>query len=121
MTGIPKRATVSWWILAAWLCGIALVGGCATVREELKPIRETQLSVARTAGDVTLSWIGVRGSYYTVMYSDGRGGRARWLPLDNAVNVPALATGEPIVVYDRVAPSKPRYYRLLQDTKPIVR
>ena len=105
--------------------GLALAflaaAGCKTVREELRPVRETTLSVARAGGDVTLSWIGTRGVYYTVMYADARGAKARWAPLPDAINVQGLATGEPIMVYDRVAPSRQRYYRLVQDSKPLVR
>ena len=107
-------------IALALALGLALAG-CKTVREELRPVRETTLSVARAGGDVTLSWIGVRGVYYTVMYAEARGAKARWEPLPDAVNVQGLATGEPIMVYDRVAPNRQRYYRLVQDSKPLVR
>ena len=105
----------------ALLAGLALAGlaGCKTIREELQPIRETTLTVARSGGEVTLSWIGVQGMYYSVMYSEGRGAKARWQPLPDAVNVRGLATGEPIVVKDRVDPAQPRYYRLVQDAKPL--
>ena len=104
------------------LAVVALVGfcGCKTVHEEIKPVRETTLSVARSGGEITLSWLGVRGSYYTVMYSDARGGRARWAPLPDAINIPARVSGEPILVYDRLPANQQRYYRLVQDTKPLV-
>ena len=110
------------WMWALALGGLALGGlsGCKTIHEELGPVRETTLTVARSAGDVTLSWIGVQGMYYSVMYSEGRGAKARWQPLPDAVNVRGLATGEPIVVKDRVDPAQPRYYRLVQDAKPLV-
>ena len=72
-----------------------------------------------SGGDVTLSWIGVRGTYYSVMYTDARGAKAQWKLLPDAVNVRGLATGEPIVVMDRVPASQPRYYRLVQDAKPL--
>ena len=94
-------------------------GGCKTVHEEVQPLRETTLTVARSGGDVTLSWIGVRGTYYSVMYTDARGAKAQWKLLPDAVNVRGLATGEPIVVMDRVPASQPRYYRLVQDAKPL--
>jgi hypothetical protein len=106
-------------LLALALGGLALAG-CKTIHEEVQPIRETTLTVARTGGDVTLSWIGVRGTYYSVMYTDARGAQARWNFLPDAVNVRGLAAGEPIVVKDRVDPAKPRYYRLQQDTQPLV-
>ena len=94
------------------LAALALVlgcaaGGCKTVHEEVQPLRETTLTVARSGGDVTLSWIGVRGA------------KAQWKLLPDAVNVRGLATGEPIVVMDRVPASQPRYYRLVQDAKPL--
>ena len=106
------------------LAALALVlgcaaGGCKTVHEEVQPLRETTLTVARSGGDVTLSWIGVRGTYYSVMYTDARGAKAQWKLLPDAVNVRGLASGEPIVVMDRVPASQPRYYRLVQDAKPL--
>ena len=106
------------------LAALALVlgcaaGGCKTVHEEVQPLRETTLTVARSGGDVTLSWIGVRGTYYSVMYTDARGAKAQWTLLPDAINARGLATGEPIVVMDRVPASQPRYYRLVQDAKPL--
>ena len=121
MSGGRRRGARGVWAALAVAAALAAAGGgCKTVREELKPVRETTLSVARSAGDVTLSWIGVRGTYYTVTYSDERGGRARWLPLPGAINVLARESGTPIVVYDRLPPAQPRYYRLVQDSKPMV-
>lgn len=64
--------------------------------------------------------VGVRGMYYSVMYTDSRSARAQWHLLPDAINVPGLVTGEPIVVKDRVDPAQKRYYRLIQDTKPLV-
>ena len=107
--------------LSALACA-ALLGwsGCKTIHEEVQPLRETTLTVARAGGDVTLSWIGTRGMYYSVMYTDARGAKARWQLLPDAFNVRGLATGEPIVVQDRLPAAQPRYYRLLQDAKPLV-
>jgi hypothetical protein len=96
------------------------VSGCKTIHEEIQPIRETTLTVARAGGDVTLSWIGLSGMYYSVMYTDARGAKAQWHLLADAINVRAVASGEPIVVKDRLDPSKQRYYRLQQDSKPLV-
>ena len=76
--------------------------------------------VARSGGEVSLSWLGVRGTYYSVMYTEARGAKAKWQFLPDAVNIPGLETDEPIVVKDRVDPAKPRYYRLVQDSKPLV-
>ena len=106
--------------LALGCAALAGLAGCKTIHEEVQPIRETTLTVARAGEEVTLSWIGQKGMYYSVMYSEGRGAKARWQPLPDAVNVRGLATGEPIVVKDRVDPAQPRYYRLVQDAKPLV-
>jgi hypothetical protein len=109
-------------MLALALGSVALAGlsGCKTIHEELQPVRETTLTVARSGGEVTLSWIGVYGMYYSVMYTDARGAKAQWKLLPDAVNVRGLATGEPIVVKDRLESTQPRYYRLAQDRKPLV-
>lgn len=109
-------------MLALALAALALAGpaGCKTIHEELQPVRETTLTVARSGGDVTLSWIGMRGMYYSVMYTEARGAKARWNFLPDAINVPGRVSGEPIVVMDRVDPARPRYYRLAQDSKPLV-
>jgi len=108
--------------LALALACLALfsLAGCKTIHEEIRPIRETTLTVARAGGQVTLSWIGQRGMYYSVMYAESRGGLARWNFLPDAVNVRGLMSGEPIVVQDRLPASQQRYYRLVQDSKPIV-
>ena len=105
--------------LAALALALVAVAGCRTVREEVQPLRETTLTVARSGGDVTLSWIGVRGTYYSVMYTDARGAKAQWKLLPDAINVRGHATGEPIVVMDRLPERQPRYYRLVQDSKPL--
>ena len=100
-----------------WMGGLS---GCKTIHEELQPIRETTLTVARSGGEVSLSWIGVKGMYYSVMYTDARGAKARWNVLPDATNVRAVVSGEPIVVKDRVGAAQQRYYRLVQDGKPMV-
>ncbi|HRX06690.1 MAG TPA: hypothetical protein P5306_06305, partial [Kiritimatiellia bacterium] len=63
--------------LLALLLALPAVQGCMTVREEVEPLRETTLTVARSGDEVTLSWIGVRGMYYTVMHAEAMGARAR--------------------------------------------
>ena len=100
-----------------WVAGLS---GCKTIHEELQPIRETTLTVARSGGEVSLSWMGVKGMYYSVMYTDARGAKARWNVLPDATNVRALVSGDPIVVKDRVGAGQQRYYRLVQDSKPMV-
>lgn len=109
------------WVLRllALLVALGAAWGCMTIREEVQPLRETTLTVARSAGNVTLSWIGVKGMFYTVMYADSMGGGARWKILPDAINISSMASGEPIVVHDRVAPNQPRYYRLKQDRQPL--
>lgn len=106
--------------LLALLLALPAAHGCMTVREEVEPLRETTLTVARSGDEVTLSWIGVRGMYYTVMHAEAMGARARWKILSDAVNIPAIVSGEPIIVHDRVSAGRPRYYRLVQDRKPLV-
>jgi len=101
-------------------CALVTAAGCKTIHEEIRPIRETTLTVARAGGRVTLSWIGQRGMYYSVMYAEDRGGLARWNFLPDAINIRGLASGEPILVQDRLPASLQRYYRLVQDSKPIV-
>ena len=117
MSGGRRRRWIGVWALG--LAVLAGLSGCKTVHEELAPIRETTLTVARSGGEVTLSWIGVEGMYYSVMYADARGAKARWQILPGAANVRGLATGEPIVVMDRVKTAQPRYYRLVQDGQPV--
>jgi len=108
--------------LALALGGAAWAGlsGCKTIHEEVQPIRETTLTVARAGGEVTLSWIGVRGMYYSVMFTEARGAKARWQMLPDAINIRGLVSDEPIVVKDRLPSAQPRYYRLVQDSKPLV-
>lgn len=105
----------------ALLCGgLFLSAGCKTIREEVRPLRETTLTVARAGSEVSLSWIGERGVIYSVMYTDARGAKARWSLLPDAINIRAVASGEPIIVKDRVPAHQQRYYRLQQGEQPIV-
>ena len=116
MGGHVQRWRIGVLVLALGSAGLS---GCKTIHEEIQPIRETTLTVARAGGDVTLSWMGVLGTYYSVMYTDARGAKAQWKFLSDAMNVRALASDEPIVVKDRVDPLQQRYYRLMQDSKPL--
>jgi hypothetical protein len=102
---------------AVLLLAASLLGGC--VHEELKPVRETTLTVARAAGEVTLAWTGQRGTYYSVMYSPTNGTRARWQPLPDAVNIQVSSDGERVIVKDRIPASTERYYRLVQGPRPV--
>lgn len=95
----------------------ALLCGC--VHEELRPVRETTLSVARAGGEVTLSFLGTRGVYYTVMHASDNGARARWQPLPDAVNIQVSANGERVIVKDRIPANAERYYRLVQGPNPV--
>lgn len=108
------------WQALALGVALAALAGCMTIREEVAPLRETVLTVARAGEEVSLSWLGAPGTYYSVMYTEARGARAQWKFLPDAVNIPARSPDEPIIVMDRVAPGKSRYYRLVQDTKPLV-
>ena len=106
-----------WPFATAFLLAASLLGGC--VHEELKPVRETTLTVARAAGEVTLAWTGQRGIYYTVMHSPSNGTRARWQPLPDAVNIQVSSDGERVIVKDRIPASAERYYRLVQGPRPV--
>ena len=106
----------------AWALAIAAaasfgVAGCKTVHEEIRPVHRARWVETRAGEDVTLSWTGERGTYYSVMYAEDRGAKAQWKLLPDAVNIPGR-DGEPIVVKDRAPPS--RRYWLKEDTKPLV-
>ena len=92
---------------------------CGCVHEVLQPVRETTLTVARAAGEVTLAFTGTRGIYYTVMYSSSNGARAKWQPLQDAVNIQVSSNGERVIVKDRIPASAERYYRLVQGPSPV--
>ena len=118
---MDHRSHGGWGKWLAWGCLVlACLTGCKTIHEDLQPIRETTLTVARSGGEVSLSWIGMKGMYYSVMYADARGAKARWNVLPGATNVRAVISGDPIVVNDRVDATRQRYYRLVQDSKPMV-
>ena len=112
MARFPRRLLPAALLLAAGLL-------CSCVHEELRPVRETTLTVARAAGEVTLAWTGTRGLYYTVMYSPSNGPRAKWKPLDDAVDIQVAANGERVIVKDRIPASTERYYRLVQGPSPV--
>ena len=105
--------------MAAAVLALATLLPCGCVHEELRPVRETMLTVARSAGEVTLAFTGMRGTYYTVMYSPSNGARARWQPLPDAVNIQVSANGERVIVKDRLPASTERYYRLVQGPSPV--
>ena len=104
---------------AALALALAALAPCGCVHEELRPVRETMLTVARAADEVTLAFEGMRGTYYTVMYSPTNGARARWQPLPDAVNIQVGANGERVIVKDRVPAGTERYYRLVQGPSPV--
>jgi hypothetical protein len=106
-------------VCAAAALAMAALPLCGCVHEELRPVRETMLTVARSAGEVTLSFEGMRGIYYTVMHSPENGARARWQPLPDAVNIQVSANGERVIVKDRVPAATERYYRLVQGPSPL--
>lgn len=112
-----SRHTIRTAVAALALAAALLPCGC--VHEELRPVHETRLTVARAAGEVTLAFTGERGVYYTVMYSPSNGARARWQPLPDAVNIQVSANGERVIVKDRLPASTERYYRLVQGTSPV--
>lgn len=112
----PGRAAC----LALALVALALLLGAssACVREVIQPVTESTLVVARSANDVTLSWHAIGGMYYTLLYARSQGADADWKAMDGAVNLRATASG-PVEIHDHISARVPRYYRLLQDRKPI--
>ena len=101
-----------WKAIVAAAALAALGTGC--VHEVMQPVRETTLAVARAGENVTLSWLAEEGTYYTVMYSNENGAKAKWLPLEDATDI--RGTGAPVVVMDRTR--QMRYYRLVPSAGP---
>lgn len=102
--------------LAATLC----LAASACVHEVVKPMREVTYVTTRSGDDVTLTWVAQRGIYYNVMYADTRGPAGRWTAHPRGLNLRAARDGEQMSITDRLPPGEERYYRLLQDTKPLV-
>lgn len=94
----------------AALSVLALVAGCATVREEQKPVADTTLMVTRAGEDLTLSWMAQPQVDYVVWYADRRDAQARWKVLPGAERVPGR--GQTVTWRDRVPTGQNRYYRL---------
>ena len=112
MTFLPRR------LLSALVLAVALaLGLTACVREVIQPVTESTLVVARASDQATLSWTAVAGMYYTILYASSQNA-SDWKAMDGAVNLRATISG-PVAIHDRVPATKPRFYRLLQDSKPI--
>lgn len=115
-----QRTIRGLWAAGALGAALFVAAGCKTIHEEVTPLRETTLTVARSGGEVTLSWIGTQGMFYSVMFAEARGAKAQWKLLPDAVNIRGMVTGESIVVHDRLPAAQQRYYRLHQGAKPLV-
>ena len=105
--------------VAAALCAAALCAGGGCVREIVEPLRDTRYVTTRSGEDVTVSWVAQRGVYYNLLYTDTRGGAARWTLHPQGMNLRAARDGEQMSVTDRLKPGQERYYRLQTDTKPL--
>lgn len=105
---------------AAVLAALVLLAGAGAgcVHEVVQPVTESTLVVARASNRVTLSWNATAGMYYTILYAQSQGADAQWEAMPGAVNLRATGSA-PVELYDHVEGDVPRYYRLLQDTKPI--
>ncbi len=114
------RAFHSVRLLALLLLALPAVQGCMTVREEVEPLRETTLTVARSGDEVTLSWIGVQGMYYTVMHAEAMGAQAAGRSCPMPSTSPPSPRASPSSCTDRVPAGRARYYRLARDRKPLV-
>lgn len=98
-------------VRALLLAGICLcAAGCATVREEQKPLTGTTLVVTRAGGQTQLGWASQLGWNYTVLYAERRDKGAAWKVLPGADRL--RGTGGPISFNDRVPGGQSRYYRL---------
>ena len=63
-----QRTIRGLWAAGALGAALFVAAGCKTIHEEVTPLRETTLTVARSGGEVTLSWIGTQGMFYSVMF-----------------------------------------------------
>jgi hypothetical protein len=90
--------------------------GCATVREEQKPISDVVLMVSRGANETILTWNSRRGERYMILYAESRDSVARWRPLPGAEAI--VGTGAPITIRDAVPADRPRFYRI--DVSPFI-
>jgi uncharacterized protein YceK len=55
-----------------------LLCGCATVREEQKPLAETTMMVTRAGDSTTMTWTAQPAVDYVIWYADRRDAQARW-------------------------------------------
>lgn len=102
----------------ALLAGLlAVAGGC--VHEVVEPLRETVYVTTRSGDDLTMTWTAKRGMYYNVFYADRRGPDAQWALHPRGTNLRAAEDGEQMSLTDRVPHGQNRYYRLVQDAKPL--
>lgn len=108
----PRRPLTLLAMAAALVLGLT-----ACVREVIQPVTESTLVVARSTDQATLTWTAVNGMYYTILYASSQNADD-WKAMDGAVNLRATSSG-PVAIHDRIPASQPRFYRLLQDAKPI--
>ena len=106
-------------VAAVWAAGLLAAAGAGCVHEVVEPVRETVYVATRSGDDLTLSWVAKRGMYYNVFYADRRGADAKWALHPRGTNLRAAEDGEQMTLTDRVPNGKNRYYRLVQDAKPM--
>lgn len=94
---------------SAFALALLLTAGCATIREEQKPIADTVLMVTRAGGETTLAWTAQPNTDYVIWYADRRDAKARWNVLPGAERLRGQGAME---WRDRVPTGKMRYYRL---------
>ena len=114
MFSLGKRARMlsKSFVLLYFSLLIAVMTGCVSQRTVHEPIRKKAgpaLLVGRGVGDVTLKWTSQRGAYYTILYSDDLK-NPDWKPHPKLHDI--AGTGADIVVKDRPARGKKRFYRL---------
>ena len=89
---------------------LCLAAGCATVREEQKPVADTTLMVTRAGEAMTLGWKALPDVDYVIWYADRRDAQARWKVLPGAERI--AGRGQHVTWRDRVPTGQNRYYRL---------
>jgi hypothetical protein len=102
------RGSLRWMPVIAVLW-TALMSGCATVREEQKPLAETTMMVTRAGDATTMTWTAQPAVDYVIWYADRRDAQARWNVLPGAER---LRGQGPMTWRDQVPSGRLRYYRL---------
>lgn len=97
-------------VSGGWALGLLALVGCATIREEEKPLAETTMGITRAGDDVTLSWASQPDLAYCIWYTERREAKSRWNILPGAEQV--RGNGQTLILRDRVPTGQTRFYRI---------